>query len=263
MSHPNLTHQAPGGAPRAVMPIARAENVSKSYGEGGNAVAAVRDVDLEVAPGEFVAVMGPSGSGKSTLMHLMAGLETATGGRMWIGEQEITHLDDNELTEVRRRRVGFVFQAFNLMPTMNVRENILLPFDLDGRSPNKQEQAWIDQLLDRLGLAERVEHRPSELSGGQQQRVAIARALATRPALILADEPTGNLDSRSALEVLQLLRVAAQELGQSIVMVTHDPKAAAHAQRVVYLADGKIVHQSEGSPRAEDIAQMMLSLEVN
>lgn len=255
--------QAPGGAPRAVMPIARAESVSKVYGDGDNAVSAVRGVDLEVAPGEFVAVMGPSGSGKSTLMHLMAGLESPSSGRMWIGEQEITHLDDAALTEVRRRRVGFVFQAFNLMPTMDVRENILLPFDLDGRSPHRDERQWIDDLLLRLGLSERVRHRPGELSGGQQQRVAIARALATRPALILADEPTGNLDSRSALEVLQLLRMAAQELGQSIVMVTHDPKAAAHASRVVYLADGHIVHQSNGSARAEDIAATMLSLEAN
>ncbi len=263
MSPQTREAQAPGGAPRAVMPIARAESVSKSYGQGNNVVSAVRNVDLDVAPGEFVAVMGPSGSGKSTLMHLMAGLESPSGGRMWIGEQEITHLDDAALTEIRRRRVGFVFQAFNLMPTMDVRENILLPFDLDGRSPDRQERAWIEDLLRRLGLSERVNHRPAELSGGQQQRVAIARALATRPALILADEPTGNLDSRSALEVLQLLRMAAQELGQSIVMVTHDPKAAAHAHRVVYLADGEIVHQSNSSARAEDIAQMMLSLEVN
>lgn len=255
---PDRGGNAPGG-----LPIACAESVSKVYGEGDQAVAAVRNVNLQVQPGEFVAVMGPSGSGKSTLMHLMAGLESPTEGRVWIGDQEITHLDDAALTEVRRRRVGFVFQAFNLMPTLDVRENILLPFDLDGRTPDAMEKRWIEELLERLGLSERQGHRPSQLSGGQQQRVAIARALATRPALILADEPTGNLDSRSALEVLQLLQMAAQELGQSIVMVTHDPKAAAHAHRVVYLADGRLVDQSDGSARAEDIAQRMLSLEVN
>lgn len=194
---PHRAGNAPGG-----LPIACAESVSKVYGGGDQAVAAVRNVNLEVQPGEFVAVMGPSGSGKSTLMHLMAGLESPTEGRVWIGDQEITHLDDAALTEVRRRRVGFVFQAFNLMPAMDVRENILLPFELDGRSPDAAEKRWIDELLQRLGLSERQGHRQSQLSGGQQQRAAIARALATRPALILADEPTGNLDSRSALEVL-------------------------------------------------------------
>ncbi len=259
-THEPTTH---GQGASSAMPIARAETVSKIYGTSDQAVAAVKDVDLEVHAGEFVAVMGPSGSGKSTLMHLMAGLESPTKGRVWVGDQEITHLDDAALTEVRRRRVGFVFQAFNLMPTMDVRENILLPFELDGRTPDAMEKRWIDELLQRLGLSERLRHRPSELSGGQQQRVAIARALATRPALILADEPTGNLDSRSALEVLQLLRMASQELGQSIVMVTHDPKAASHANRVVYLADGQIVYQSNGPSRAEEIAQRMLSLEVN
>ncbi|MED6046611.1 ABC transporter ATP-binding protein [Rothia kristinae] len=220
----------------------------------------MRGVDLEVAPGGFTAVMGPSGSGKSTLMHLMAGLEAPTEGRVWIGGQEITGLSDAALTAVRRRRVGFIFQAFNLMPTMDVRENILLPFELDDRRPTAEQRQWIDVLLERLGLTGRVNHRPGELSGGQQQRVAIARALATRPALVLADEPTGNLDSRAAGEVLSLLQTAAQEMGQAILMVTHDPKAAAHADRVVHLADGRIV-RTEGSGTPEQIAANMLNLE--
>ncbi len=258
----------PGSAPAAVhpgptrdrTPVAVARGVRKVYGTDAQAVTAVRGVDLEVAPGGFTAVMGPSGSGKSTLMHLMAGLETPTEGRVWIGGQEITGLSDAALTAVRRRRVGFIFQAFNLMPTMDVRENILLPFELDDRRPTPEEREWIDQLLERLGLAGRVNHRPGELSGGQQQRVAIARALATRPALVLADEPTGNLDSKAAGEVLSLLQAAAREMGQAILMVTHDPKAAAHADRVVYLADGRIV-RTEGSGTPEQIAATMLNLE--
>ncbi|WP_404435117.1 ABC transporter ATP-binding protein [Rothia sp. BD8] len=245
---------------REAAPVAVARGVRKIYGTGPQAVTAVRGVDLEVAPGGFTAVMGPSGSGKSTLMHLMAGLETPTEGRVWIGGQEITGLSDAALTSVRRRRVGFIFQAFNLMPTMDVRENILLPFELDDRRPTAEHQQWIDLLLERLGLTGRVNHRPGELSGGQQQRVAIARALATRPALVLADEPTGNLDSRAAGEVLSLLQAAAREMGQAILMVTHDPKAAAHADRVVYLADGRIV-RTEGSGTPEQIAATMLNLE--
>ncbi len=245
---------------REAAPVAVARGVRKIYGTGPQAVTAVRGVDLEVAPGGFTAVMGPSGSGKSTLMHLMAGLETPTEGRVWIGGQEITGLSDAALTSVRRRRVGFIFQAFNLMPTMDVRENILLPFELDDRRPTAEQRQWIDLLLERLGLTGRVNHRPGELSGGQQQRVAIARALATRPALVLADEPTGNLDSRAAGEVLSLLQAAAREMGQAILMVTHDPKAAAHADRVVYLADGRIV-RTEGSGTPEQIAATILNLE--
>ncbi len=245
---------------REPAPVAVARGVRKIYGTGPQAVTAVRGVDLEVAPGGFTAVMGPSGSGKSTLMHLMAGLETPTEGRVWIGGQEITGLSDAALTAVRRRRVGFIFQAFNLMPTMDVRENILLPFELDDRRPTAEQRQWIDLLLERLGLTGRVNHRPGELSGGQQQRVAIARALATRPALVLADEPTGNLDSKAAGEVLSLLQAAAREMGQAILMVTHDPKAAAHADRVVYLADGRIV-RTEGSGTPEQIAATMLNLE--
>lgn len=251
------THPDPAREPA---PVAVARGVRKIYGTGPQAVTAVRGVDLEVAPGGFTAVMGPSGSGKSTLMHLMAGLEAPTEGRVWIGGQEITGLSDAALTAVRRRRVGFIFQAFNLMPTMDVRENILLPFELDDRRPTAEQRQWIDVLLERLGLTGRVNHRPGELSGGQQQRVAIARALATRPALVLADEPTGNLDSRAAGEVLSLLQTAAQEMGQAILMVTHDPKAAAHADRVVHLADGRIV-RTEGSGTPEQIAANMLNLE--
>ena len=251
------THPDPTREPA---PVAVARGVRKIYGTGPQAVTAVRGVDLEVAPGGFTAVMGPSGSGKSTLMHLMAGLEAPTEGRVWIGGQEITGLSDAALTAVRRRRVGFIFQAFNLMPTMDVRENILLPFELDDRRPTAEQRQWIDVLLERLGLTGRVNHRPGELSGGQQQRVAIARALATRPALVLADEPTGNLDSRAAGEVLSLLQTAAQEMGQAILMVTHDPKAAAHADRVVHLADGRIV-RTEGSGTPEQIAANMLNLE--
>lgn len=251
------THPDPAREPA---PVAVARGVRKIYGTGPQAVTAVRGVDLEVAPGGLTAVMGPSGSGKSTLMHLMAGLEAPTEGRVWIGGQEITGLSDAALTAVRRRRVGFIFQAFNLMPTMDVRENILLPFELDDRRPTAEQRQWIDVLLERLGLTGRVNHRPGELSGGQQQRVAIARALATRPALVLADEPTGNLDSRAAGEVLSLLQTAAQEMGQAILMVTHDPKAAAHADRVVHLADGRIV-RTEGSGTPEQIAANMLNLE--
>lgn len=241
--------------------VAQAQGICKRYGEGPSSVMAVQGVDLSLRAGGFTAVMGPSGSGKSTLMNLMAGLETPTAGRVWIGGEEITGLGDSALTAVRRRRVGFIFQAFNLMPTMDVRENILLPFELDGRKPTVEEKEWIAYLLQRLGLTERVGHRPGQLSGGQQQRAAIARALATRPALVLADEPTGNLDSRSAKEVLSLLQAAAQEMGQSILMVTHDPKAAAYADRVVYLADGRIVQSTEEPSTAEQIAATMLNLE--
>ena len=230
---------------REAAPVAVARGVRKIYGTGPQAVTAVRGVDLEVAPGGFTAVMGPSGSGKSTLMHLMAGLETPTEGRVWIGGQEITGLSDAALTSVRRRRVGFIFQAFNLMPTMDVRENILLPFELDDRRPTAEQRQWIDLLLERLGLTGRVNHRPGELSGGQQQRVAIARALATRPALVLADEPTGNLDSRTTEEVLDFLRLSVDEFGQTVVMVTHERDAAERADRILTLADGRIASDED------------------
>jgi putative ABC transport system ATP-binding protein len=205
--------------------------------------------------------MGPSGSGKSTLMHVMAGLDSPTSGKAWIGDTEITGLGDVELTILRRRRVGFVFQAFNLVPTLDAQANILLPFDLDGRRPSAIEKARIDDLIESLGLAGRLRHRPHELSGGQQQRVAIARALATGPDLVFADEPTGNLDSRSGREVLALLQTASREHGQSIAMVTHDPIAASHADRVLFLGDGRIVADK---PRqsAEEISAYMLAAEL-
>ncbi|MBF4577211.1 ABC transporter ATP-binding protein [Frondihabitans sp. VKM Ac-2883] len=240
--------------------IARTSGLTKSYGSDDNAVHALSDVTVGFRTGEFTAVMGPSGSGKSTLMHILAGLDSATSGSVHLGSTDITRLKDDELTLLRRRRIGFVFQAFNLVPTLDVRSNILLPFDLDGRKPTADESAWIDRLLDILELTPRVTHRPHELSGGQQQRVAIARALASRPELIFADEPTGNLDSRTGREVLTLLSAASRDFGQSIAMVTHDPVAASYADRVLILADGRIVREL-GHSSAEEISRIMLSLE--
>ena len=239
---------------------ARVHQVSKSYGAGAGEVRALDGVTVGIRRGEFTAIMGPSGSGKSTLMHIMAGLDAPSAGRAWIGDTEITGLSDLELTILRRRRVGFVFQAFNLVPTLDALGNIMLPFDLDGRRPSALETARIEGLVESLGLATRLRHRPHELSGGQQQRVAIARALATAPDLVFADEPTGNLDSRSSREVLALLRAASVEHGQSIAMVTHDPVAAAHADRVLFLGDGRIVADK---PRqsAEEISAYMLAAE--
>ncbi|WP_284234391.1 ABC transporter ATP-binding protein [Arenivirga flava] len=240
--------------------MARVETLSKTYGHGRTGVTALRDIDLELRRGEFTAVMGASGSGKSTLMHIMAGLDSATSGRVWLGDTEITRLDDDQLTLLRRRRVGFVFQAFNLVPTLDVLGNIRLPFELDGREPNPDEAARIDRLVQTLGLEERLRHRPHELSGGQQQRVAIARALATQPDLILADEPTGNLDSRTGREVLAVLSAAARDYGQAIAMVTHDPVAASFADRIVFLADGRMVEE-RGRSSAEQISAIMLGME--
>mgnify|MGYP002841805787 CR=1 FL=1 len=225
---------------------ARVENLGKTYGSGSGTVRALDDVTVGIRRGEFTAIMGPSGSGKSTLMHIMAGLDAPTAGRVWIGDTDITDLGDLELTILRRRRVGFVFQSFNLVPTLDALGNILLPFDLDGRTPSVLERSRIDGLIDTLGLRSRLNHRPHELSGGQQQRVAIARALATAPDLLFADEPTGNLDSRSGREVLALLAEASRTRGQSIAMVTHDPVAASHADRVLFLGDGRL----------EDVAQL-------
>src|SRR6187402_2192168 len=241
--------------------IARVTGLGKRYGHGSGTVTALDDVSLGLRRGEFTAIMGPSGSGKSTLMHIMAGLDAPTRGRAWIGDTEITGLSDLELTILRRRRVGFVFQAFNLVPTLDAIANITLPFDLDGRRPSVLERARIDGLIESLGLADRMRHRPHQLSGGQQQRVAIARALATSPDLVFADEPTGNLDSRSGREVLRLLAAASREHGQSIAMVTHDPVAASHADRVIFLADGKVVADK---PRqsAEEISAWMLASEL-
>jgi putative ABC transport system ATP-binding protein len=240
--------------------VARVDNLSKSYGTASNVVSALTGVSLGINAGEFTAIMGPSGSGKSTLMHIMAGLDTVTSGRVYVGDTDITVLGDSDLTILRRRRVGFVFQSFNLVPTLNIEGNILLPFELDGRRPSTQERAWIDQLIDSLGLRDRLTHRPHELSGGQQQRVAIARALATRPDLVFADEPTGNLDSRTSREVLTLLQAASREYGQSIAMVTHDPIAASYADRIVFLADGQVVDDRARST-PEEISTFMLSME--
>jgi putative ABC transport system ATP-binding protein len=240
---------------------ARVQQLTKTYGAGDSVVRALDGVTVGIRRGEFTAIMGPSGSGKSTLMHVMAGLDAPSSGRAWLGDTEITGLTDLELTVLRRRRVGFIFQAFNLVPTLDALGNILLPFDLDGRTPSALERARIDRLIQALGLAPRLGHRPHQLSGGQQQRVAIARALATAPDVVFADEPTGNLDSRSGREVLRLLADASREHGQSIAMVTHDPVAASHADRVIVLGDGRIVADK---PRqtAEEISAFLLAGEL-
>jgi putative ABC transport system ATP-binding protein len=221
--------------------IVSGSELRRTYGTGEAAVHALDGVDVNIDDGRFVAVMGPSGSGKSTLMHVLAGLDRPTSGTVEIDGTEVTALDDKALTELRRDKVGFIFQAFNLLPILTAEENILLPLSLAGRSPDRK---WIDMLIDTVGLRDRLDHRPSELSGGQQQRVAVARALASRPAVIFADEPTGNLDSASSREVLELLRRAVDEFDQTVVMVTHDPDAAKIADEVIEMADGKIVNGS-------------------
>ncbi len=221
-------------------PAARAVELTKIYGTGDAAVRALDGVSVEFGRGRFTAVMGPSGSGKSTLMHCMAGLDVPTSGSAFVGDQEIGRLDDAGLTDLRRHRVGFVFQSFNLVPTLTAAENITLPCDLAGADVDR---AWFDELAAQLGIADRLSHRPRELSGGQQQRIACARALVSRPELIFADEPTGNLDSGASAELLAFLRRAVSDHGQSIVMVTHDPRAAAYADRVVFLADGRVVRE--------------------
>ena len=221
-------------------PAARAVDAVKVYGRGDTTVRALDGVTVDFAAGGFTAIMGPSGSGKSTLLHAVAGLDDLTSGQVFIGDTDLTRLNDKRLTALRRDRIGFVFQAFNLVPTLTALENIKLPMALAGRRPDK---AWLRQVVDTVGLSNRMKHRPSELSGGQQQRVAVARALAGKPAIILADEPTGNLDSRSGAEILSFMRQAVRELDQTIVMVTHDPVAASYADRVVLLADGQIVDE--------------------
>ena len=233
----------------AVAPAARARDLTKVYGEGDTRVVALDGVDLDIAPGSFTAIMGPSGSGKSTLMHCLAGLDSTTSGEVYIGDVLITGLSDRALTRVRRDSVGFVFQSFNLVPTLTARENITLPLDIAGA---KVDEAWLTTVIDAVGIADRLDHRPSELSGGQQQRVACARALASRPAIVFADEPTGNLDSQSGAEVLGLLRRSVDEFDQTIVMVTHDASAASHADRVIFLADGHVVGSLE-RPSADEI----------
>ena len=228
----------PTSAAVSVDAVVRGHQLSKRYGEGGAAVDALRGVDVEFAPGTFTAIMGPSGSGKSTLMHILAGLDRATDGWVEIDGTRLDTLSDRELTLLRRRRVGFIFQSYNLLPVLNAEENIVLPVRIGGHDPDRH---WLDTLIDAVDLRDRITHRPAEMSGGQQQRVAVARALVTRPAVVFADEPTGNLDSAASREVLQLLRRAVDEFGQTIVMVTHDATAAAIADRLLFLADGRIV----------------------
>ena len=238
---------------------ARAIDLTKIYGAGDTEVRALDGVTVDIAPGRFTAIMGPSGSGKSTLMHCLAGLDAATGGQVFIGDTDLTSLGDKALTRLRRDQVGFVFQAFNLLPTLNALENITLPIDIAGRKP---DQAWLDTVIDTIGLRDRLKHRPSELSGGQQQRVAVARALASRPQVIFADEPTGNLDSRSGQEVLGFLRRSVDDFGQTVVMVTHDPNAASYADRAVFLADGRIVDDMS-DPTAQKVLDRMKHLDTS
>jgi putative ABC transport system ATP-binding protein len=236
---------------------ARAESLTKVYGSGETKVVALDAVSVSFPVGQFTAIMGPSGSGKSTLMHCLAGLDEATDGAVFIGDVDITKLDDKKLTRLRRDAVGFIFQAFNLLPTLNAIENITLPMDIAGRKPDQQ---WLDTVIDTIGLRDRLKHRPTELSGGQQQRVACARALASRPAIIFADEPTGNLDSASGAELLGFLRRSTTEMGQTIVMVTHDPGAASYADRVLFLADGRIVDEMT-APTAATVLDRMKKFE--
>ncbi|TYB40143.1 ABC transporter ATP-binding protein [Actinomadura chibensis] len=235
---------------------ARAVGVRKVYGHGDNEVRALDGVTVEFASGQFTAVMGPSGSGKSTLLHCLAGLDRVSAGRIWIGDTELSGLSDRRLTLLRREKVGFVFQAFNLIPTLTAAENIELPLAIAGRRP---ERAWYDRVIDAVGLRARLGHRPAQMSGGEQQRVAGARALVSRPTIIFADEPTGNLDSRSSAEMLRFMRRSVDEFGQTIVMVTHDPAAAAYSDRVLFLADGRIVDEM-GDPTAEKVLDLMKRL---
>jgi putative ABC transport system ATP-binding protein len=239
-------------------PAVRAGDVRKSYGKGETAVTALAGISLEVPRGQMLAVMGPSGSGKSTLMHCLAGLDSVDSGSIEIGGTQVVGLGDKQITQLRRDRVGFVFQQFNLLPTLTAGENISLPLDIAGKKP---DQAWYDEVVGAIGLTDRLHHRPAELSGGQQQRVACARALITRPDVVFADEPTGNLDSRSGAEVLSFLQASARDRGQTVVMVTHDPNAAGYAERVVFLADGLLVDEMD-DPTAESVLERMKKFEV-
>jgi putative ABC transport system ATP-binding protein len=234
-------------------PVVIANDVARRYGEGDTAVDALRGVSLEIEPGRLTAVMGPSGSGKSTLMHILAGLDKPTSGTVTIAGEEITSMNDNELTQLRRRHIGFVFQFYNLLPMLTAEENVKLPLSVAGA---KADDAWFEQLMSKVGLTERLDHRPSELSGGQQQRVAVARSLIHRPTVVFADEPTGNLDSKSSAEILALLKDATEAYGQTIVMVTHDPRAAAIADRILYIADGLIVLDQQGASEGEILTTM-------
>ncbi|MFN8193794.1 MAG: ABC transporter ATP-binding protein [Nocardioidaceae bacterium] len=243
---------APGTGPAAALAVA----VTKRYGAGDATVAALDDVSVALDRGRFTAIMGPSGSGKSTLLHMLAGLDRPTSGEVFLGDTEITSLSDKRLTQLRRDRIGFIFQSFNLLPTMTAAENIVLPLRIAGRRPDR---AWVDSVVETVGLSGRLQHRPAQLSGGQQQRVAAARALASRPEIVFADEPTGALDSRSGSELLRFLRTAVDELGQTVVMVTHDATAAGYADRVLFLADGRIADEMH-EPCAEAVLDYMKTL---
>jgi putative ABC transport system ATP-binding protein len=262
MSAPRLGHRpARNLADRSRQPLggiaASARRAGKVYGTGETAVTALDDVTLDLPTGQFTAIMGPSGSGKSTLMHCLAGLDTLTSGEVLVGGTDLATLSDKDRTVLRRDRLGFVLQAFNLLPTLTAEENITLPVDLAGRTP---ESGWLETVVDKLNLGDRLRHRPSELSGGQQQRVAVARALITRPDVVFADEPTGALDRKAGLELLHFLRSVVEDLGQTVVMVTHDPGAAAYADRVVFLVDGRIVEEL-ADPTRERVLEIMGRLE--
>jgi putative ABC transport system ATP-binding protein len=228
--------------PRVGTAVSRTVDATKVYGAGDTAVRALDDVSVDLPDHRFTAIMGPSGSGKSTLLHCLAGLDSLTSGQVFLDDVELGSLSDKQLTLLRRDRIGFVFQAYNLVPTLNAMENIVLPSALAGRSPDRE---WLDEVVDTVGLRDRLDHRPSELSGGQQQRVAVARALASRPSIVFADEPTGNLDSRAGTEILEFLRRAVDNLGQAVVMVTHDPVAAGYSDTVLFLGDGRIVDEMD------------------
>jgi putative ABC transport system ATP-binding protein len=253
LDSPDASGPATATAP---LPAARAVDATKIYGSGDTAVVALDDVTVDLPASRYTAIMGPSGSGKSTLMHCLAGLDTLTSGEVYIGEVDLTTLNDKELTRLRRDSVGFVFQTFNLVPTLTAIENITLPSSLAGTKPDGD---WLDQVIKTTGLGDRLTHRPSELSGGQQQRVAVARALASQPKIIFADEPTGNLDSRAGAEILDFMRRAVSEMAQTIVMVTHDPNAASYADAVLFLNDGRIVDRLE-DPTAERVLDRLKQL---
>lgn len=243
-------------APPNTKIAARAVDAQKVYGLGDTEVRAIDGITVDLVKGQFTAIMGPSGSGKSTLMHCLAGLDTLTGGEVFIGDTSLTGLSEKQLTQLRRDRIGFIFQSFNLLTTLNAIENITLPMDLASVTPNSE---WLEEVVNTVGLSDRLDHRPGELSGGQQQRVAVARALASRPEIVFADEPTGNLDSRTGTEILDFMRRAVREMGQTIVMVTHDPYAASYADRVIFLNDGKVVDEM-AEPSAERIFDKLKSL---
>ena len=249
--------EGPGDGVPLDVPVVQARDLARRYGQDATAVEALRGVSLDVGPGQLVAVMGPSGSGKSTLMHTLAGLDEPTSGSVKIAGTELTTLDDVKLTLLRREHIGFVFQFFNLLPMLTAEENVVLPLSIADARPDR---AWLEQLLTRTGLSARRSHRPSELSGGEQQRVAIARALVTRPTILFADEPTGNLDSKTSAEILALLRDSSRDHGQTIVMVTHDARAASIADRILFLADGQIVRESTDASIAE-VLEIMSGLE--